>query len=290
MIMTKLPLISIRAAVAAFAFTSLVHAQVSLTTDGYTQDFNSIPNVSSAGLYTWTDNSTIQGWYGYTVNAPDTLYRASNANNQWPGTGATATSLFAFRPNGTEAALGSLSNSTYSAVFGAQFINNTGAVITSLTISYTGEQWNWNTATVNNTLQFTFSEDATSLTDGSWTDYNDGDFASLFDSGTGAGLNGNSNTIYNGSGYVAKTAGQAGGPGADNFTDISVTISGLSIAQSDTFWIRWSDDFSGVSGNGQGLGIDNLSVSAVPEPGSVAVFMSLAVLGFVAVSRRFKRS
>ncbi len=280
---------STMAATAIIFSTALLHGQVSLTSAGYTQDFNSIPGADSPGLHPWTDNSTITGWYAYTVDAENSYYRASNANNQWPHSGSDATSLFAFRPNGTEAALGSISNSTYSAVLGAQFINNTGSVITSLTISYTGEQWNWNTATVSNTLQFTFSTDATSLTDGNWTDYDDGDFAALYSSGSGAGLNGNSDTIFDGSSYVEKTAGQAGGPGAVNYTDITVTISGLSIGEGESFWIRWSDDFSGTSGNGQGLGIDDMTVTSVPEPGSIAAMMALAALAVATWRRRMTR-
>lgn len=250
-------------------------AQIVLTSSSYSQNFNSIPT-NTAGLYPWTSNSTLPGWYGSTTGATTQYYRATNGNGQTPTTTAgSPTSLMAFRTSQTDAALGSVSNSTYHGVFGAQFVNNTGFTITSITITYTGEQWAWNTGAAN-TLDFAYSEDATSLSTGTWTDNNNLDFNALYSSNsTNQGLNGNSDTIFVSSAYVAKSAGQAGGPGALNYTTISATITGLSVGAGESLWIRWSDNFSGT-GVGQGLGIDDFSLTAVPEPST----LSIAVVGF----------
>ncbi len=251
-----------------------LHAQISLTGSGYNEDFESVDR--SVGLHPWTDDSTLFGWYAETGFPSDSQYRASNANNQTPESGATPTALFLFRSGSTDGALGSLSNSTYQATFGAQFTNATGSTITDLSISYTGEQWGWGSSSDFNTLDFAYSTDATSLSNGSWSDASSLSFTALYSGGTGAGLNGNSDTIYSGGSYVEKTAGQAGGPGAPNFSAISANISGLNIANGETFWIRWSDDFSGT-GNGQGLAIDNLSVNAIPEPSTITFCLTVII-------------
>lgn len=265
-----------------FASLSSLHAQISLTGAGYSEDFESMDR--SVGLHSWTDNSTLAGWYAETGYPTDPQYRASNGNNQSAESGTPPTALFLFRPGGTDGALGSLSNSTYQATFGAQFTNATGSTITELTISYTGEQWSWGSGSELNTLNFAYSTDAANLSTGAWSEVSSLSFTALYAEGTGAGLNGNSDTIYSGTSYVEKTAGQAGGPGAPNSIVITATISGLNIASGESFWIRWSDDFSGT-GNGQGLAIDNLSVSAIPEPSTVALCLA-ALIGTVLRSKR----
>ncbi len=261
-------------------------AQIVLTSSSYSQNFNSIPT-NTAGLFSWTNNSTLPGWYGSTVGATTQYYRATNGNGQTPTTtSGSPTSLMAFRATAGEASLGSVSNSSYHAVFGAQFINNTGAAITSITITYRGEQWAWNTGAAN-TLDFAYSEDATSLSTGTWTDNNSLDFTALYSGNTtNQGLNGNADTIFVSSAYVAKTASQAGGPGALNYTTITSTITGLSVGVGESIWIRWSDNFSG-SGVGQGISIDDFSLTAIPEPSTLGI----AALGFcVAAILRRRRS
>ncbi len=82
----------------------------------------------------WTDNSTIPGWY-----STRTTYNS--------GTGSSnAGALYSFGVAGTnpvtDRALGSVASSGTGTVFqAARLTNNTGATITSLDISYVGEQW-----------------------------------------------------------------------------------------------------------------------------------------------------
>jgi uncharacterized protein len=111
-------------------------AQVSLTTLGTpsTQNFDTLP---ASGSATWTNNSTLPGWFhartgtGTTIVAND---GSSNAGNLYSyGTGTA-----------TDRALGSLGtgNAAIGNLFwGVRLQNNTGARITSLDVSYTGEQW-----------------------------------------------------------------------------------------------------------------------------------------------------
>src|SRR5205085_624857 len=94
-----------------------------------TENFDSL---TSSG--TWTDNSTIPGWY-----STRTAYTA--------GTGSSNTgALYSFGVAGTnpvtDRALGSVASGGTGTIFYAvKLTNNTGATITSLDISYVGEQW-----------------------------------------------------------------------------------------------------------------------------------------------------
>src|SRR6185503_14226128 len=78
---------------------------------------------------TWTDNSTIPGWY-----SSRTTYNF--------GTGSSNTgALYSFGLTG-DRALGSVGSSATGTVYwAAKFTNNTGGTISSLDVSYNGEQW-----------------------------------------------------------------------------------------------------------------------------------------------------
>ena len=97
-----------------------------------TENFDSL---ASSGTGTaWADDSTIPGWW-------------SNRGSYNSGTGGSNTgALYSFGVAGTnpvtDRALGSVASSGTGTVFhAARLTNNTGAAITSLDISYTGEQW-----------------------------------------------------------------------------------------------------------------------------------------------------
>jgi len=136
--------------IAGCLLTSPARAQVSLTTLGtpYTQSFDTLPASRSA---TWTNNSTIPGWFhartgtGTTIVAND---GSSNAGNLYSyGTGTA-----------TDRALGSLGsgNAAVGNLFwGVRLQNNTGATITALDVSYTGEQGR-NSAAAAQTVAFSY--------------------------------------------------------------------------------------------------------------------------------------
>ena len=119
--------------------------------------------------------------------------------------------------NNPDRAFGGLQTATLIPTIGAAFTNNTGQPIGSLLIAYTGEQWRLGALGRTDRLDFQFSTNATSLTTGTWTDVDALDFTAPVTAGTVGALNGNI---------------------APNRTAISSTISGLTIANGSTVWIR----------------------------------------------------
>ena len=142
----------------------------------------------------------------------------------------------------TERAFGGLLSGSLVPLNGAQFTNNTGGTITSLAVSYTGEQWRLGSATAGRSadrLDFQLSLDATSLTTGTWTDYDSLDFSSPVVAGTVGALNGNV---------------------APNRTALSFTITSLSIPNGASFWVRWAD--FNVASSDDGLSVDDFTLTA----------------------------
>ena len=61
-------------------------------------------------------------------------------------------------------------------------------------------------------------------------------------------------------------------------TSLGTTLTGLSIADSEHYYLRWSgDDFSG-GGLRDEFGLDNISITAVPEPAYFGLICGLIVL------------
>ncbi len=123
---------------------------ISLTTLGtaYTQDFNALP---ASGSATWVNDTTLAGWYhartgtGTTIVAND---GSSNAGNLYSyGTGTAIDRALGSLGSGN-AAIGNM-------FWGVALANNTGSTITSLDISYTGEQWR-NSAAAAQTVSFSY--------------------------------------------------------------------------------------------------------------------------------------
>ncbi len=197
-----------------------------------TQDFDSLANTGS------TNNLTINGWY---LNETGS---SGNNNGQYnTGTGSgTAGDVYSFgAASSTERAFGTLFSGTLTPTIGAQFTNNTGSTITSLDVSYIGEMWRAGVTNRNaaDRLDFQLSTNATSLTTGTWVDYNSLDYNSSNINATAGALNGNS---------------------SGNQTSVSFSITGLSIPNGASFWIRWHD--SDISpGADDGLAVDNFSIT-----------------------------
>jgi uncharacterized protein len=207
---------------------------ISLTTLGtaYTQDFNTLANTGS------TNNLTINGWY---LN--ETGSSGSNNGQYAAGTGSgTAGDVYSFgAAASTERAFGTLFSGTLNSTIGAQFTNNTGDTVTSLDISYIGEMWRAGVTNRNaaDRLDFQLSTNATSLTTGTWIDYNSLDFNSPNINTTAGALNGNS---------------------SGNQTPVSFSITGLSIPNGSSFWIRWNE-FDIAPGADDGLAVDSFSIT-----------------------------
>ena len=107
--------------------------------------------------------------------------------------GSSAGDTYSFGAVGSsERAFGGLRSNNLVPLIGVQFTNDTGATIEALAIGYTGEQWRLGAPNRGpDRLDFQFSTDATSLTNGTWQDYDGLDFASPTTSGPAGALDGN---------------------------------------------------------------------------------------------------
>src|ERR1051325_2425570 len=155
---------------------------VSLTAVGvaYTQDFNTLAN-------TGTSSTVPTGWaFSETGTAANTTYTAGTGSGN-----AGDTYSFGAASN-TERAFGGLQSGALIPTIGACFTNNTGGSVTSLVISYTGEQWRLGTAGRADRIDFQYSTNATSLTTGTWIDVDSLDFSSPVTTGPLGALDGNS--------------------------------------------------------------------------------------------------
>ena len=142
----------------------------------------------------------------------------------------------------TDRALGQLRSGTLIPLFGAAFTNNTGSTITSLAISYTGEEWRLGTAGRTDQMNFEYSTNATDLVTGTWTNVSALNFVTP----------------------DVVTVGAKNGNAAADRTSISSTISGLSIPNGATFWIRFND--TDATGADDGLAIDDFSITPQAVP------------------------
>ncbi len=213
--------------------SSLAHAQcISLTTLGSasTQNFDTLSNVAGST----TNNLTIPGWFMTESGggARDNEQYAVDTGNSNAGDtnsyGATAS---------TDRALGSLRSGSLISTFGACFTNNTGAAISSLDVTYTGEEWRLGTAARTDQINFEYSTDATDLVTGTWAGI--------------AALN-----------FVTPdtvTTGIKNGNAAADRSALSTTISSLTIANGATFWMRWTDP--DATGADDGLAVDDFSLT-----------------------------
>ena len=242
-----LSLVALPAALWLASLSTRAAGTVSLTTSGvaYTQDFDTL---ASSG----TTNTTVPTGWEFSESG-------TNANATYQaGTGSgNAGDTYSFGASGSaERAFGGLRSGSLVPLVGAQFTNNTGVAITSLGISYTGEQWRLGQNTAGRAadrLDFQISTDATSLTSGTWTNDDTLDFASPL---------------------VAGTVGAQNGNAATNRTVVVGTITGLNIPAGATFWIRWADTDL-IPGADDGLAIDDFSLT--PNGIGVAPLPTLSV-------------
>lgn len=212
----------------------------------YTQSFDTLAN-------TGTSSTMPTDWFFSESGANATTTYAA-------GTGSdNAGNTYSFGSSGSnDRALGGLQSSKLVPTFGASFTNSVGVSTIDVTVTYTGEQWRFGYAAGHvDRLDFEYSTNATSLTTGTWTSYDSLDFTAPVTTGAVRALDGNS---------------------AANRTEITATITGLSVANSDTFWIRWTD-FNATDAD-DGLAVDDFSITAVPET-SAALLGALGMLGLL---------
>jgi predicted extracellular nuclease len=206
-----------------------------------TENFDTLASTLTG--ITWTDNTTIPGWYSSRVTY-----------NTGTGT-SNAGALYSFGVAGTnpvtDRALGSVaSGGTGTIFYGVRFVNNTGNTINSLDVSYVGEQWRTGgssntTPSVAQTNDFQYQVANAGAITGinapatGWVDHDALDFTSpIFNTVAAAALDGNA---------------------AANRTAKSSSIT-LTVAPGQEVWLRWRDIDN--ANNDHGLAVDDLSVTA----------------------------
>lgn len=208
----------------------LSQAQLSITSSPYSQNFDGLgtSSITVAGGNLNTHSSTLNGWYF--------VETGSNANTTITvGTGSgTGGDSYNFGASGnSNRKIGGLQSGSLIPTFGFYFTNNTGSTITSIDISYTGETWRVGTASRSDRLDFQYSTNATSLTTGTWTDVNGLDYAN---------------------------PGQATGSGSvQHSASISSSITGLSLTNGSSMFIRWND--FNATGSDDGMAVENFSMT-----------------------------
>lgn len=215
---------------------------IAAVSTNYSQDFNAL----TSG--TWTNNTTLTGWYARTdATANITSYGAGN--------GATTTAgLYAFGTAGTnpltDRALGFVASNTFTGTastgkgyIGWRLLNSTGGTISTLTVTFTGEQWriNGNAAAQALTVEYQTGTTVTSLTAGTWTSVG--------------------SLTFTGPQASASTVSLDGNAAANRTASISATITfAAPIPAGQEVMIRWSD--LNDSGNDHTLAIDDVTINA----------------------------
>ena len=227
-------MISVRLPQLAFLFVAAT-APVAAVTIGFlnvanNEDFNTL-----ASAVPGTSSALPTGWALLETGSAANLTYAT-------GTGSSATGdTYSFGSAAVpgDRAFGTLQSGSVVSTIGTIVTNATGGPITSLTISYVGEQWRLGTTGRTDQLDFSYSTNATGLSGGTWIDANQLDFVTP-NTGAATGL----------------LDGNAGA----NRTAISFTLTGLNLGDGASLWLRWSD--FGASGADDGLAIDDFSITA----------------------------
>ena len=220
--------------------TSTPPASLTALDTPYTENFDTLATAGAS-------NALPAGW---ALEESGTSTR--NDGNYTAGTGSdNAGDVYAVGSvSSTERAFGTLLSGTLTPIVGASFTNNTGATITSLDISYTGEQWRFGAVGRADELDFQYSTTATGLNVGAFTGVSALNFVAPIQAAVGA----------------------RDGNAVGNRAAVSGTISGLSIAPGATFWIRWID--FNAAGADDGLAIDDFTLT---PHGAVATQPSLSI-------------
>ncbi|HEY0232165.1 MAG TPA: Calx-beta domain-containing protein, partial [Dokdonella sp.] len=233
------------------AFAASAQAQVALTAldTPYAQNFNVLP---ASGSAQWSNNATIPGWYLARTGTGTTIVADNGASN--------AGNLYSYGATGdSDRALGTIGSGGAAAgsfFYGVRLQNDTGATITSLDVSYTGEQWR-NSAATAQTAAFSYLIGSPAVS-GSLAEFQSAgvavtalDFTSPVTGGTAGALNGNLPA---------------------NQQARSFTIAGLDIPNGTEVMLRWFDPDN--TGSDHGLAIDDVSLT--PHGTGGAIGLSIA--------------
>lgn len=251
--------------------TVALRAQVQFDgTTSYTQDFDSLAFTGTTN--TWTDNTTLTGWYLY--------QRAPTPTGSTPATyhnGDTQGAFIAYSSasDPSDIALGFHSGTVTSTLWaGLQLENTSGATIDSLTVSFTAEEWSEGTNANSPGYLLTMTHlvgSPANLESSSFPSTADLTFTAPKTSTAGSG----SSTLLDGTDPANSRA-------------LTVTLTGLNWTAGSDLWLRWTS--ANASGTFYGFGIDDVSVVAAPEPPGLALFALGVGIAAFALRRRMARA
>jgi len=188
-----------------------------------TEDFNTL--VSSG-----TSSVLPTGWHLYETD--------NNADNTYTAGSGTSNSGDSYSyGSGSERALGGLCTNSLAPCFGAKVTNNVGGAVTNIAVTYSGETWRVASNNRSDQLDFQYSLNANSLSDGTanWVDFDGLDYTN---------------------------PGQSTGNGSvQHSMTIADTIYGIDLLSGGVIWIRWVD--LNVSGSDDGMAIDDFNITAI---------------------------
>jgi hypothetical protein len=235
----------------------------------YFQDFNSLGQGGTAtiagpgphAINGVLGSTGMDGWYGanFFGSSTSTEFKAHNGSL---GSSAGRGVVFFGAEGSSERAVGALPTSNQIPSFGVVLTNETPEAFQSLNISFIGEQWRAGGVNIPNVLSFRYGF-GTSLTDAA-TSFSALNFAAPILSGGEIALNGNDPA---------------------NQIALSSVLTNLNWAPGQSLVLRW--DIADLSGQDNGLAIDNLSLEGVvPAPGAMGLLGVLSICGIRSRNRR----
>lgn len=229
-----------------------VNGQTSIATIGtaYNQNFNSL----QAGAQTWSNNSTLPGWYALARSGTSYVTPTSYVLSTGGSTTVALTS-FGLDNTATDRALGFVpgGNTGVISYYGWRLKNNTGQAINQIAVDWTGEQWRVTTALAQSlTMYYQIS-------------------ASAITSIVEANLIATSNTFTSPKSGLSATA-LDGNLAANRITMSSVL--NVTIPAGSEILICWGDVREVTTGSMQLLSIDDVSVTA--KAGQTITFDNIA--------------
>ncbi len=213
-------------------------AQIVMSGGSYSQNFDALGGAAA----NWTNNVTLPGWYAAKGSGDNTNYLADTGTS-------TAGGIHSYGVTGinsvSDRALGSIGASSVTYAYGVRFTNDTAAIQTNITVSYTGEQWRSGSAATAQTLAFSYAVSSSPITNSfsaaTWINFTALNFVSPNLSAAASALDGNAATnrqFFSG-----------------------VVLPGVVVAPGQEIFFRWQDvDDTGYD---NALAIDDLTVSFV---------------------------
>ena len=192
----------------------------------YLEDFSGMGATQTDFIPGWTAINVLNG-ATLSMAVTDGLASAGNVYN----VGAVGSE---------ERAFGTLADASIVPAIGAVFTNNTGGTVSKIAIQTRMEQWRESdNAGINETVAFSYSLDATSLTTGTWTTVSALDLKEKLTTAT-------TNLAVNGN-LLA------------NYTNLANIITGLNWINGTNLWVKWND-VNDAGSNGL-YAIDNFTIS-----------------------------